>query len=69
MTPFAGVLFVVSRQARASLFTLYPYITCRSSLGGAIHGLAKESTLYAVKVLGPDGLGSITSLLAGMNEV
>jgi subtilisin family serine protease len=37
--------------------------------GGAVHGLAKQSTLYAVKILGADGLGSITSLLAGMNEV
>lgn len=37
--------------------------------GGVIHGLAKEATLHAVKILGADGLGSITSLLAGMNQV
>lgn len=36
---------------------------------GATRGLAKQAMLYSVKVLGSDGLGSMTSLLAGMNEV
>ncbi|KAF4120877.1 Serine protease, subtilisin family [Geosmithia morbida] len=39
------------------------------TVGGITYGVAKETTLYAVKVLGDDGSGSTSGVVAGMQFV
>ncbi|OTB09442.1 hypothetical protein M426DRAFT_256596 [Hypoxylon sp. CI-4A] len=39
------------------------------TLGGSTYGVAKKTSLYAVKVLDADGTGSTSSVLAGMDFV
>jgi len=42
---------------------------CAGTAGGTSTGIAKYSTIYAVKVLGANGSGSLANVIAGVNYV
>ena len=42
---------------------------CAGTVGGRDYGVAKQATLVAVRVLGPDGSGSNAGVIAGMDWV
>eukprot|EP01088_Endostelium_zonatum_P006906 TRINITY_DN19048_c0_g1_i1.p1 TRINITY_DN19048_c0_g1~~TRINITY_DN19048_c0_g1_i1.p1 ORF type:complete len:396 (-),score=76.27 TRINITY_DN19048_c0_g1_i1:46-1233(-) len=63
----AGVSFV---SGEPTSFDLNGHGThCAGTIGGATYGIAKRSTLIAVKVLGQDGSGSLSSVLSGCEWV